>query len=77
MLYFRSNPALYKLVVDEKLEGVSGGYADEFIRTGYAKFRNLCSKTHESLQIGAIKTLPCEFTGLSLDRYHDGIILMH
>eukprot|EP00171_Calliarthron_tuberculosum_P022290 IDg22290t1 len=35
---FRSDPALYKLVVDGKLIGLSGGYVDDLLRTGSSDF---------------------------------------
>ncbi len=58
---FRSDPALYKLMVDGLLVGLSGGYVDDLLRTGSSDFRELSKKTNQRFQIGEEEELPCTF----------------
>lgn len=64
----RSDPALYVLMKDNLLQGLSGGYVDDLIRTGNKDFRALARKTSHKFEMAEDENLPCVFTGFSLKR---------
>lgn len=64
----RSDPALYKLMRDGLLSGLSGGYVDDLIRTGTPIFREHSSATNTRFDMGDDEHVPCTFSGFYLDR---------
>ena len=76
MVPLRSDPSLYALKSNGKLEGLAGGYVDDLIRTGTPRFKNLSLKTNEMFDMAADQELPCIFTGFSLHRGVDNVILL-
>eukprot|EP00737_Agarophyton_chilense_P000247 gb/GEZJ01000282.1/.p1 GENE.gb/GEZJ01000282.1/~~gb/GEZJ01000282.1/.p1 ORF type:complete len:768 (+),score=79.54 gb/GEZJ01000282.1/:1785-4088(+) len=72
MQRFRFDPALYMLMCNGILRGLSGGYVDDLIRVGDISFKELAKKTHERFDMDTDKTLPCSFTGFSLKSSGDG-----
>lgn len=74
MKALRSNPALYILMEDGLLQGLSGGYVNDLIRARDALFKKLSKKATEKFEITEDQSLPCMFTGFSLSRAKDGTI---
>lgn len=72
---FRSDPAMYKIMADGMLQGISGGYVDDLLRTGSAEFRHLSRKTHERFEMDDDENLPVTFSGFTLARDKDGSII--
>lgn len=56
---------------EEILEGISGGYVDDFIRASDNGFRAICNMTRENLYMAAGHSLPCVRTSFSLSRGSD------
>ena len=75
MMPLRSDPALYLLVTNGLLKGISGGYVDDLIRTGDSSFKQLCSKTKRKFDMAEDQGLPCTFTGFSISRTVDNTIV--
>ena len=73
MTPFRSDPALYKIMSNGLLMGLSGGYVD-LLRTGSPEFRQLAKQTDERFQMGEDEHVPCTFSGSSLARGKDGFM---
>ena len=71
----RSDPALYILIADGLLKEISGGYADDLIRSGDETFSKLCSKTREKFDMEVYQALPCMFTRFSLSHWSKGTIV--
>lgn len=71
----RSDPALYLLMTNGLLKGISGGYVDDLIRTGDSSFKKLCSMTKRKFDMAEDKGLPCTFTGFSISRTFDNTIV--
>ncbi|CAN8072966.1 unnamed protein product [Agarophyton chilense] len=71
----RSDPALYIQMKDGLLKGISGGYVDDLLRAGDNGFKKLCIRTNERFDMGEEQSLPCSFTGFSLDRKPDTTIV--
>ena len=67
-----TDPALYHLVIDGNLAGLSGSYVDDIIRCGTQKFKRHCLSTSERSEMSGDETIPCTFTGfrLSYDSHH-------
>ena len=69
----RSDPALYYLLSNGILKGLSGGgYVDDLIRAGDNDFRDLSKKTNIRFDMGEDESIPCNFTGFALKRDADG-----
>ena len=67
-----TDPALYHLVPDGTLVGLSGSYVDDMIRCGTQEFRRHCLSTNNRFDMADDEILPCTFTGfrLSYDSHH-------
>ena len=68
----RSDPALYILLAEGLLKGISRGYVDDLIRTGDETFKKLCSKKKEKFDMAEDQSLPCMLTAFSLSRSTEG-----
>lgn len=68
MTPFRSDPALYRIMTDGVLTGLSGGYVDDLLRAGTSKFRELAQRTNQRFEMGEDEHIPCTFSGFSLSR---------
>lgn len=77
MTLLRSDPALYMLIANGKLIGLSGGYVDDLIRTGSDRFHEVSRKTHESFQMDEDEAVPCEFSNFSLIQDSSGCLLQY
>ena len=55
----RSDPALYVLMKNKLLHGLSGNYVDDLIRTENKDFRNLAKKTNRKFEMAEDQDLPC------------------
>ena len=64
-----TDPALYYLVMDNSLAGLSGSYVDDIIRCGTDKFKSHCRSTGKRFEMSGTETIPCIFTGFRLS--HD------
>ena len=73
---FRIDPALYYLISNGILRGLSGSYVDDIIRTGDDKFRKISRKTGEKFEMAEEEEIPCTFTGFSLSRDSKGSIML-
>eukprot|EP00171_Calliarthron_tuberculosum_P022143 IDg22143t1 len=73
----RSDPALYTLLSEDKLIGLSGGYVDDLLRAGTPAFRKLSQQTHKKFDMGADESPPCAFSGFLLSRDRDGNLQQH
>ena len=71
----RCDPALYVLMKDNVLQGLSGWYVDELIRTGNTTFKELARETNRKFEMADDQDLPCVFTGFSLKRSQDGTFI--
>lgn len=65
---FRAYPALYKLVINGVLHGLSSGYIDELIKAGDWHYRRIAQGTREKFDVAEDNRPPCNFTGLALTR---------
>ena len=67
-----TDPALYHLVIDGNLAGLSGSYVEDVVRCGTQKFKRHCLSTSERFEMSGDETIPCIFTGfrLSYDSHH-------
>lgn len=74
MKTLRSDPALYVLMKDKLLQGLSGGYVDDFIGAGNGELKRLEKNTSYKFEMAEDQDLPCDFTGLYLKRQKDGTI---
>ena len=61
-----SDPALYHLMIDGILAGLSGSYVDDILRCGTKAFRRHCLPTNKRFEIAADEEIPCTFTGFRL-----------
>lgn len=72
---FRSDPALYILMINGLLTGLSGGYVEDFLRAGNSEFRQVAKKTRQRFDRADDETPPCTFTGFALSRGKDGCLM--
>lgn len=77
MAPLKSDPALYKLMADGLLVGLSGSYVNDVMRAGNDSFKELCKPTHEKFEMTPDKELPCMYSGFVLDKGSDGDFLQH
>ena len=77
MVPLRSDRALYKLMIDGLLVGLSGGYVDDLLRAGSTRFRELSRKTNERFQMDEDEVIPCTFSRFHLERDEHGCITQH
>lgn len=73
---FRLDPALYYILSNGFLKGLSGSYVDDLIRCGNKEFRELSKKTNERFEMAEESKLPSEFTGFVIDRDKDNNIVI-
>lgn len=64
--------ALYSLVTDGILKGLSGTYVDDIICAGDCDFKKLCLETDRRVEMTEYSSFPSEFTGFVLDKGEDG-----
>ena len=74
MTAFKLDPALYYIMSDEVLSGLSGAYVDDFIRSGDSRFREISRRTNSTFDMSDNEELPCTFSGFVLNRNTDGEI---
>ena len=60
---------------DNVLQGLSGWYVDDLIRSGNAAFKELARETNRKFEMADDQDLPCLFKGFSLSRHKDGTII--
>ena len=72
MTPFQSDPALYKIMSNGHLMGLSGRYVDDLLRAGSLGFRQLAKKANELIQMGEDEHIPCTISGFSIARGKDG-----
>lgn len=77
MIPFCSDPALYTMVSEGLLVGLSGGYVDDMLRAGSPDFRERLKKTNERFDVGEDEKLPCYFSGFSIARGSEGALEMN
>lgn len=65
---FRSDPALYRMMPHGELQGLSGGYVDDLLRTVTTEFETVSKRTHERFDIDEDENLAVTFTGSSQSR---------
>ena len=75
MKSLRSDPALYSLIKEGILRGLSGGYVDDLIRAGDEYFKKVSQKTNEKFDMAENEKIPCTFTGFSLSHNRDGEVI--
>ena len=75
MSSLRSDTALYTLITNGVLKGLSEGYVDDLIRAGDQDFKDVSKKTNARFEMAEDQKLPCSFTGFSLARNKDGDII--
>lgn len=73
----RSDSALYSLMVDGLLQGLSGTYMDDLLRCGNKRFAELGKKTNTRFEMADNEKPPCTFTGFNLSRTDEGTIELH
>lgn len=64
----RLDPALYYLMVNCVLTGLSGGYVDDLLRVGDSYFRRLLAETNKKLNMAYHENLLCSFTRFPIDQ---------
>ena len=69
----RSDPAMYTLIADGILKGMSGGRRSHSCRFG--DFKRLSLKTNKRFDMSQDETLPCPFTGFSLSRNDENEVI--
>lgn len=74
MTPFRSDPALYRLMANGLLTGLSGGYVDDLLRAGTPEFKRHAAQTNDRFEMGPDETLPCTFSGFHLSRDESGTL---
>ena len=72
MVPLRSNPALYTMMSDHLLLGLSGAYVDDLLRASPPSFRAISEKTRERFQLGEDEELPVTLSGFTPSRDSDG-----
>lgn len=70
----RSDPALYILLKEVLLKGLSGGYVEDFLRAGNKDFEDISRRTLQWFDMDDDQMLPCTFTGFALRRDENDII---
>lgn len=65
---FKSDPAIYFLLREGILKGLSGSYVDDLVRAGKQDFRGISAKTNERFEMKEDSALPSAFTGFILDK---------
>ena len=75
MTPLRSDPALYCLLTDHILTGLSGGYVDDLIRTGDDSFREKCKLTHKKFEMKPDSALPSEYAGFQISKDGDALLI--
>ncbi len=68
---FRADPALYKLMADGLLVGLSGGYVYDLLHAGFSDFRELSNRTNKRFKMGEDEELPHTSSIFSLARDKD------
>ena len=76
MTPFKLDPALYYLLADGLLKGLSRTYVDDLLRAGTPQFRKLSQKTNETFEMAEDSSLHTEFTGFVLHRDQDGNLVI-
>lgn len=71
----RSDPALYALIKEGILRGLSGGNVYDLIRAGDEYFEKVSQKTSEKFDMTDNEKIPCTLTGFSLSRNNDGEVI--
>ena len=61
MSSLRSDPALYTLITNGVLKGLSGGYVNDLIRAGNQDFKDVSKKTNDRFEMAEDQKLPCSF----------------
>jgi len=72
MKSLRSDSALYALMIDGILYGLSGSYVDDLLRCGDKKLRKFGRRTNERFDMAEDEEPPCTFTGFRLHKGKDG-----
>jgi len=70
----RSDPALYVRMANGLLDGLSGCYVDDMIRSGQPAFQEAAKVTSNSFEMAEDEFPPCTFTGFKLDVDEDGVL---
>lgn len=76
MTPFKIDPALYYILCNGILQGLSGSYVDDLLRCGDDNFRKLSQRTNERFDMAEESILPTEFTGFVLDRDKAGNVFI-
>ena len=67
----RSDPAFYVSMKNNLLQGMSGTYVDDILRSGNPDFCNLAKKTSMKFEMAENCSIPCNFVGFRLQKRKD------